>query len=47
MSPKVNIEDAENHKEVQNLLLDQSELLIEAYAANQQYHPKPQPIRYA
>jgi hypothetical protein len=34
------MEDAEHTKEVQNLLLNQSELLIDAYAANQQYHSK-------
>jgi hypothetical protein len=32
----VKMEDAEYHKETQNLLLDQSELLIEAYAVQEQ-----------
>ena len=36
----VNIENAENHKEVENMLLDQSELLIDAYAASQQFTSK-------
>lgn len=40
MQAKVEIEDAEHHQEVQNLLLDQSELAIEAYALNQQYYAK-------
>ncbi len=36
----VAVDDAENHKEVQNLLLDQSELFIDAYAASQQFASK-------
>lgn len=36
----VEIEDADNHKEIQNMLLDQSELLIDAYGAAQQYASK-------
>ena len=34
------IADAENHVEIQNLLLDQSELLIDAYGAAQQFASK-------
>ena len=36
----VEIENAEYHKEVQNLLLDMSELVIEAYAADQHFYSK-------
>lgn len=36
----VEIENADQHREVQNMLLDQSELLIDAYAAWQQYFSK-------
>ena len=36
----IKMEDAEHTKEVANLLLDQSELIIEAYAAYQQYLSK-------
>ncbi len=36
----VAIDDAEHHKEVANLLLDQSELLIDQYAAMQQFQSK-------
>jgi hypothetical protein len=36
----VEIEDADSHKEVENMLLDQSELLIDAYGAAQQYASK-------
>jgi hypothetical protein len=34
------IEKAKNEEEIENLILDMSELLIEAYAANQQYYSK-------
>jgi hypothetical protein len=34
------IEKAEHHREVQNLILDQSELMIDAYSAQQQYYGK-------
>jgi hypothetical protein len=37
---KVEIEDADHHKEVGNLLLDESELVIEAYGARQQWLSK-------
>jgi hypothetical protein len=36
----VEIENADHHQEVQNLLLDMSELLIDAYAAQQQFFSK-------
>jgi hypothetical protein len=36
----VKIEDAENEKETKNLLLDMSELLIDAYTASQQFASK-------
>ena len=36
----INIENANNAEETKNLLLDQSELLIDAYAARQQYLSK-------
>ncbi len=36
----VSIENAENHKEVQNMLLDLSELVIDAYGAHQQFASK-------
>jgi hypothetical protein len=39
-SADVEVEDAGNHKETENLLLDQTELLIDAYAASQQFNSK-------
>jgi hypothetical protein len=40
MKADVAIADAEKHKEVENLLLDMSELAIDAYAAAQQFQSK-------
>jgi hypothetical protein len=40
MAADIEIENAEQFEEEQNLLLDQSELLIDAYAARQHYYSK-------
>jgi hypothetical protein len=37
---EVSVQDADNHKEIQNMLLDMSEQLIDAYGAQQQFASK-------
>lgn len=45
MNADINIENAEYHREVENLLLDMSELAIDAYAAQQQFFAKKTAFR--